>query len=522
MKTKAWLISWLVIVVSTLSVLGYGVYKIDPFFHYHKPELDSYYYLLNNERSQNDGISKHFDYDALISGTSMTENFRTTEADELFGCSFIKVPYSGGSYKEINDNIGRALASNPELKIIIRGLDMSNFFARADAMRTDLGKYPTYLYDDNFFNDVQYILNRDIVFGKVYRMVIDRDKEEFTPGITSFDDYSRWQASYTFGINSVMPDGIQADKSAEDKHLSEAEKAVIRENIEKNVTNVADEYPDVDFYYFYSPYSSAWWCDQYNTGSLYRQLEAERFITELILPHKNIHLYSFNNRTDITTDLNNYKDWSHYAAWINSLMLKWMHDGKYRLTEENYNDYLRQEFDFYTTFDYASMNGQADYEADYYAAALLNEELTGAKPLDVLNDDTVGVEITGAEYIIEDGRNAKVNCRGTLARDYGAEPSAEYIGVKFTVNLDKGYNYLCFDGQKVADCGSLTAYVYNESGRVVGKAEAACQDLDNELHQYAIDLSTVKGNVTVVLNGGCPDHTGSVDSNCQFSNIFMY
>ena len=205
-----------------------------------------------------------------------------------------------------------------------------------------------------------------------------------------------------------------------------------------------------------------------------------------------------------------------------------MHDGKYQLTEENYEDYLKKEYDFYTTFDYTSINGQEDYEADFYAAALLNEKLTGVKPLDVLNDDRLDVAINGAEYITEDGRNAIVNCHGTLARDYNTEVLTDYIrdkefiGIKFTVNMDEGYNYLCFNGQKIVDHGRLTAYVYDESGVVVGQIEANYPDLDNELHQYVIDLSTVKGNVTVVLNGGFVDYTGSADSNYQFSNVYMY
>ena len=173
MKVKIWLISWLIIVASALSVLGFWVYKIDPFFHYHKPDLDGYFYSLNNQRSQNDGISKHFDYDALISGTSMTENFRTTEADKIFGCNSIKVAYSGGSYKEINDNIENALEANKDLKLVIRCLDMGKFLSPYDDMRTDLGKYPTYLYDSNPLNDVEYLLNRDVIFGRAYQMTLD-------------------------------------------------------------------------------------------------------------------------------------------------------------------------------------------------------------------------------------------------------------------------------------------------------------------------------------------------------------
>lgn len=528
MKVKIWLISWLIIVASALSVLGFWVYKIDPFFHYHKPDLDGYFYSLDNQRSQNDGISKHFDYDALISGTSMTENFRTTEADKIFGCNSIKVAYSGGSYKEINDNIENALEANKDLKLVIRCLDMHKFLSPYDDMRTDLGKFPTYLYDSNPLNDVEYLLNRDVIFGRAYQMTLDNDKERFEPGITKFDDYSRWQSSYEFGMNTVSPNGVTVTEN-EQIHLTEEEKEVIKKNIDLNVTSVADEYPNVNFYYFYSPYSVVTWNKWQTRGILYKMLGAEAYITEIIVPHKNIHLFSFNNRTDIITDLNNYKDYEHYACWINTLMLKWMHDGQYQLTEDNYKEYLKQEYDFFTTFDYASVNGQVDYEADFYAAALLNKELTGIDPLDVLNDDDVDVAINGAEYITDDtGRNAIVNCHGALSRDYNTDNLTDYIrdkefiGIKFNVNLDEGYNYLCFNGQKLMDQGRLTAYVYGEDGAIVGQIEANYPDLDTEVHQYVIDLSTIRGKVTVVLNGGFVDYTGSPDSNYQFSNIYMY
>ena len=127
MKTKVWLMSWLIIVVMVLSYCGYWVYKVDPFFHFHKPEVFSYYYQLDNQRSQNDGICKNFDYDTLVTGTSMTENFKTSEVDKIFNCKSVKAPFSGGNYKEINDNIDRALRSNKKLKTVIRCLDMSFF-----------------------------------------------------------------------------------------------------------------------------------------------------------------------------------------------------------------------------------------------------------------------------------------------------------------------------------------------------------------------------------------------------------
>ena len=370
MKARTWLIGWMIIVLCGLGFTGFLVYKVDPFFHYHAPDTGRYYYKLNNQRSQNVGIIKNFDYDAIIIGTSMIENFKTSEMDELFGCKSVKLPYMGATFREINDNVRDALTVNPDIKIVVRGLDIGKFDLESDDMRDDLGDYPTYLYDKNPFNDVKYLFNRDVVFGRVYPMIKDHFNG-FAPGITSFDEYSRWQDLYPFGIEAVHPEQIFTTWNGESEHLNDKDKAVIVKNITENVVSIAEEYPDVDFYYFYTPYSAIWWLDLYNSGRLERQLEAEKLVTELILPHDNIKLFSLNNRTDITTDINNYEDPDHYGEWVNSLILRSMYDGKYQLTRENYEQYIQEEKDFYLNFDYESLNGQVDYEDDYQAAEVL-------------------------------------------------------------------------------------------------------------------------------------------------------
>ena len=96
--TKCTLIFFLVAMI----IIGGFVYVIDPYFHYHKPFFS--YFKLDNQRYQNDGIAKNFDYDAIITGTSMTENFKTSEFDELFNVKSVKMSFSGGSFKEINEN----------------------------------------------------------------------------------------------------------------------------------------------------------------------------------------------------------------------------------------------------------------------------------------------------------------------------------------------------------------------------------------------------------------------------------
>lgn len=498
---KSWVTGWLIIVTIILISIGAWVYLIDPYFHYHKPDIDTYFYKLNNERSQNDGISKHFDYDALITGTSMTQNFKTSEMDEIFGVNSIKVTYSGGSYKEINDNLIVALNSNPDLRIIVRGLDMGYFFDQASRMREDLGEYPTYLYDSNIFNDVNYLFNKDIIFGRVYPMTWVKGTENFSPGITSFDEYSNWQYSCKFGRNIVKPEAIEIKEKEKFVHLSEFEKETIADHISQNVTSLASKYPEVDFYYFFTPYSIAWWKAIVSDGTIYKQIEAEKYIIELILEHDNIHLYSFNNRTDITTDLNNYKDVHHYAQWINSLILRWMHDGEYLLTKENYQEYISNELEFYTTFDYDMLNEQEDYENDFYAAALLNEELMEVSPISFS-------EVNEAELIESDSSMDNLG--------------NSYISAKVELQNVDNYRYLVFYGRKISNLGQFDVCVYNNQKEKVAGLSLSCDDIDNEWHQYVIDITDIKGNVTMTFNEEYRENTES--SNCEyvFRDIVLY
>ena len=530
MKAKAWLIGWLVLVSILLTVIGGTVYKIDPYFHFHKPDTNQYYYKIDDQRNQNDGISKHFEYNALITGTSMIENFKTTEFDEIFGVDSIKVPYSGGTYKEINDNIQVALENNPNLKTIVRCLDYGKIMDDKDAMRTDMGTYPTYLYDNNPFNDVKYLFIKDVIFNRSYRMILDNNEEGFDPGITSFDDYSRWQYSYTFGTNTVIPDGISIAEPSEIHVLTDEYKERIRGNIVQNVTSLADEYPEVEFYYFFSPYSVVWWNELIGKGDFYRWIDAEKYAIELILGHDNIHLYSFNNCTDITTDLNNYKDASHYGQWINSLMLRWIKDGKYLLNESNYLDYIEEEKKIYSSFDYLSLDRQSDYENDFYAAALWNKEFKGVTPINILDNSSFQIDLSGAEVVGEqfEGKQG-IRCVGSLQRDPDDEICVEeyllnkqYIGAKINISDLNDRDYLVFYGQKISDNGQPTVYVYDGEGNKIADVAKAYQDIDYEWHQYVIDLSKVEGNIVIVFNGGYLDNTGSEDSNYIFSNIQLY
>ena len=533
MKSKLWITGFFVAIIIALLIAASWVVRIDPYFHYHEPNTSGYFYPINNQRAQNDGISRNFKYEGLITGTSMTENFKTSEAEEIFGCSFIKVPYSGGSYKEMNDNLKVAIAHNPGLRIIVRGLDMGMFIQDKDHMRFDLGEYPTYLYNENPFDDVKYLFNRDILFSRVYAMAKENDVDGFQPGITSFDSYSNWMASYTFGVNTLLPDGpTKTDRSVEQVALTDEEKDIVLGTVHQNVTSLAEEHPEVTFYYFFTPYSALFWQSQINAGTFDKQIEAERIMIEEILKVANIKLYSINNETDIITDLNNYKDAPHYGEWVNSLMLKYMKEGKCLLTAENYDEYLSKEKIFYWNFDYEKcFKDQEDYESDYYSAALLDEELYGIIPHKISREEIERTDLKNAR-VTENQHDGEfgVDCKGSLKREPGSEVTAqdyifqtdEYNGFKLSEQNVDNYRYLVFYGRKIKDHGQPSVYIYNEEGVVTAQITESYTNLDSEWHQYLIKLSDIKGNVDIIFQGGYIDSTGDSESEYVFSDIIFY
>lgn len=529
-KHVFWLIGYFLLVFAALGLAASKTIHIDPFFHFHKPYTDQYFYPLNNQRSQNNGIVKHFDYSGLITGTSMTENFKTSEAESLWGGKFIKVSFSGGSYKELDDNIEVALRYNPHLSVVIRGLDLVRLMDDKDAMRTDLGKYPTYLYDDNLLNDVHYVFNRDVIFSRVYPMTKANDDPGFAGGITTFDEYANWMKYYRFGKNTLFPKGITVNKAGDPVHITEAEAERTRQNIEQNVVSLAREHPHVTFYYFIPPYSAQWWKESLENGTIYKEIEAMEIAFAEILKCPNIKLFSINNRFDLTTDLNHYKDSTHYGEWINSLMLHYMHDDQYLLTAKNYKAHLYSILRYYCTFDYTQMNDQPDYDDDYYAAFLLAKETYGleGQAIDLTSEK---LELQHAEVVEGqfDGHPG-ILCTGSLQRDYRiAEITAadfmrdtEFVGFKMTVSDITPYKFITFYGKKITNHGQPTVYIYNKEGKVVAERTDSYHYINNEWKQYVMDVTDLTGEVYIIFNGGYIDSTGSLGSQYVFSDVKIY
>lgn len=354
-KYKIWFWATIATTFFVMLIFALPTIIIDPYFHYHEP-LKDYGYTFWRQRYSNDGIVRNFDYDAYIVGTSMTENFKASEASEIFGYNFIKVPYSGGYYKELDHLIRRSYTSDNDIHMIIRCLDYSLLAKDKDAEHEEKDplhpqyKAPEYMVNANPFDDVKYVLNKTILLNETYSTYLNIRNEVPT---TNFDDYSNWCSAYSFGKETVLGGYSHSDEIQLEKEFTDDDYEMIKGNVEQNVIATINEHPETTFYLFFSPYSICYWDTCHSSGTIKWNVEAERTAIELLLECPNVKLYSFTNDFELTCNLDNYKDQAHYGEWVNSDILVRMKNGENLLTKDNYEKYLDEIYDFYSNYDYS-------------------------------------------------------------------------------------------------------------------------------------------------------------------------
>lgn len=354
LDSKKWFISMILGLVIIYLVCGLCVFILDPFLHYRQASHGMIFHTTSEpdlERYLNSGIIKSYEYNAVIAGTSMAENFKTSEFDSLFGVDSVKLPVSGGTFKEVNDICEKALTEQADIKIVLRGLDLSMINVDKDVVK--YGDYPEYLYDDNWLNDINYLLSKNsLIKGCMVDIAMSmiRGRADF-----SFDRYANWNHMVTFGKETVLSSYERPVKSEDSFLLSEEEKEVIKGNIEQNVIEMAKKYPNTRFILFFTPYSICYWDSLSQEGTLQKNIQIQEEVIKLLLPYDNIELYSFCNNFELVCNLDNYRDQGHYSEDVNSYILDWIAGGEYRITEDNCEEYLKEITDFYSNYDYNSI-----------------------------------------------------------------------------------------------------------------------------------------------------------------------
>jgi hypothetical protein len=192
---------------------------------------------------------------------------------------------------------------------------------------------PLYLYDRNPFTDVNYVLNKDVIFEDIPYMLAETFLDDYDEG-TSYN----WAQYKTFSKEEALSHYDRPEEIAPMK-AEEEYKEFVDGNVELLVKRV-EQHPDTMFYFFYPPYSMLWWDNMYRSGEQEQVMYAAGTSAERLLGYENVRMYYFQNDRDIILDLDQYMDPVHFTAEINQYMVEQMKEDNYRLTEENYREEL--------------------------------------------------------------------------------------------------------------------------------------------------------------------------------------
>ena len=329
MQPKRWLTGFLGIFLAGLAGCMALVIWVDPFFQYHKP-LAWFPYLVDNQVNQNPGLAKHMDYDGILIGSSMTASFNTDWFEELMGMKTQKLSYNGSYPKDLSNIMQLVFdAKGDQVKAVYMAVDQSTF--SADPEET---KFPVtdYLYDDNVFNDVPYLLNKDVLLDYILRPLADRkDASDWA------ELYKPWWTDEYYNKANVLMYYEAAEEKQEEEALAvDYFKDAVEENLQKNILPYIEDHPETEFYIFYPPYSILFWNDVTREKELEAVIGRLEYMTERLLNYENVHVFNFLGKEEIICNLNNYADYMHYHKNVCRYITECFATGENELHPENY------------------------------------------------------------------------------------------------------------------------------------------------------------------------------------------
>lgn len=332
----------------------------DPFFVYHAP-LPEHYYSFTNEAYQNPGIAKNFDYTNIISGSSMTENFKTSCFDEKFGGKTVKLCYSGESLKNKHDILEYAFSSKKDgtIQNVFVCLDLWALVDKPDAV---YNVSPNYLMDRNIFNDAGYLLNKDILINNTIPNLIKNSTEQPQEMDNAFTWYGVPYGDYAIFQQWNVP--IPWQEEQEDSLYF----TIAGENMKQNIFPILEGNPKTEFYFFYPPYSILYWYEKKCNGEVDALIAMKNYVNEQLLKYPNVHLYDFQWDMKIISNLWNYKDTVHFGENIQALIAEEFSYDNYKVNNYTlaHNNALKEFIKSFDIQDYGheilwSINVLDDY-----------------------------------------------------------------------------------------------------------------------------------------------------------------
>lgn len=348
MNSKKMVIATFSLLLSALLIMGTINFAIDPLFQYHKP-----WFGLNanviDERYQNAGIAKNFEFENVIIGNSMSENFLVSDVENLFDGKTVKLTASGSHVLDWTYLLSILEDREKRPQNILFNLDTGLFDASSKETKHEM---PMFLYDNNYLNDVEYLFNFTLMRKYSYGTL----KANMNDAIPDYNTIFVWGYEKQIGKDVVLA-GFEAEK--ENNVAYDISNRFYTDDNLKLLGKYFEEMPETQFVFFCSPFSVLYWKEKFDSDMLGEYKTQFEKTFEFMSQYDNVTVYFWTDKEmlDVISDLDNYKDSTHYGMHINKEIIRRMDNniGELPKDENQWKPLLDEYFDYLDNFDYETI-----------------------------------------------------------------------------------------------------------------------------------------------------------------------
>jgi hypothetical protein len=312
--SRRWLLAVLGTTLAIATAVGAVNAVVDPFQHYRLAAAPRFYTLMH--RYIDPGIAKHARYDTIVSGSSIMENTRADVVDAACGGTAVNLAMPAMSASEQRLIVDTALRAR-DVRRVIAVLDFNAFAGPPDARQDVAGPLPRYLYDDNPFNDLPYLLSLDVL-RKSWAILADSPQGEYR---TDAEAPWYWAPRKRFGREEVLRGLDLSDLNARYRQPPRTLDGM-RASFDANLLPIVARHPDTEFDIVWPPYSILVWLDFAQRDQLDVTLAFKRYVREALRGFANARIYDLQAESAITHDLDRYTDLYHFDPRVNDWMVR--------------------------------------------------------------------------------------------------------------------------------------------------------------------------------------------------------
>lgn len=320
--------------------IGLISYIVDPFFQF-RAKPGTRYFL--NPRFITGGLAKNYDYNTVVLGSSMTQNFNLNILRNIDAESK-PVKLSTGGMNCLEMEYIYSFIKKEQVKTFIINIDIPPFNATFEEVR-----YPQCLYENGIMNKLKYLYGYETFVRftpiDIGLTIYLKDKKNITPEYdmkTNIDNVGNTSLDVHYGADYVKQLYLSGWTVLE-QTLKDMQPRM-QNRLDSMLARMSpDKYLDAEYIFVMPPYSALYWYYTKQQGYYDEFINFTRYISKSISKYNNARIAFFFDIDEIT-DLNYYADITHFNPAISDKILKNINNPVYTLDSLNI-DYRLQKVD---------------------------------------------------------------------------------------------------------------------------------------------------------------------------------